>query len=831
MSSFVLAGPANPEPIQIAQPDGTKFLATMRGDEFQGWMETSDGQTIIKNPTSGFFEYASQNADGGLIPTGLIVSAASRSNNAMQSLLPPKGLRPRHNIDLELYKSDSLDSMRERRAPSGMNAAQAQSVSGIWAPTPVTGPKKILVILVNFLDASLSVGAATYWSAAVHSPTGSSVAKYYQDNSFSKISIAPVAHTQSGGSPAGVVTVSLGQNHPGCGGSCSYATEAGWINNALSAASPYVNFAALDTNGDGIIAVDETLIYFILAGHEASASGSSPSIWAHAWGGSGVGVSGKSVNHWALNGEMYNASTRMAMGVIAHEMGHAMGGLPDLYDIHGKNQGLGIFSLMAGGSWGRRSGEVGGTTPVGLDAWSRQYLGWSTPQPAVNGSTFSFVSGLASPNSALMLTDSASTASEYWLVENRPPVGWDAGMSGLLGSWAGGLLIQHIDLNIGTKYGNSFNAYVAGSHQGNLAEEPSTATCSLQVVSIPSTASPGCPTILYHSGSGGAFNPGSAPNSSYYSGAASGLGINGISAAAPTMTANVVVVTPTNYTLSVTKSGAGTGSVASSPAGISCGTSCSASYVAGSVVSLIATPTGSGIFTGWSGACTGTGACSVTMSAAQSVTASFAAGTIVTPISLVNLAGATSSTQTYSVTVPARASNLVIKTSGGVGDVDLYVRASAAPSTSLYDCRPWLPGNNEICTFATPLATTYYIMLDGYSAYSGVSLTVSYSVAAPTVYTVAINKAGSGAGTLTSSPAGISCGSVCSATFAADSVMTLTATPAAGSVFEAWSGACSGSGICALSVNTSKSIGASFRQVNLVKSDLTPIIMLLLDDD
>lgn len=291
------------------------------------------------------------------------------------------------------------------------------------------------------------------------------------------------------------------------------------------------------------------------------------------------------------------------------------------------------------------------------------------------------------------------------------------------------------------------------------------------------------------------------------------------------------LTTGVTYALSVTKAGAGTGSVTSSPAGIDCGASCSASFASGSQLTFNASPTGSGVFTGWSGACTGTGACSVSMSAARSVTATFAVGTTVTPVSWVNQSGATGSTQRFSVTVPARASNLLIQTSGGTGDVDLYVRASAEPSKSVWDCRPYVSGNNETCTFATPLATTYYIMLAGYAAYSGVSLTVSYSVAAPTVYNVAINKAGSGAGTVTSSPAGISCGSVCSATFAAGSLMTLTATPAAGSVFEAWSGACFGSGICALSVNTSKNIGASFRQVTLVKSDLTPIIMLLLDDD
>src|SRR5439155_11273577 len=61
----------------------------------------------------------------------------------------------------------------------------------------------------------------------------------------------------------------------------------------------------------------------------------------------------------------------------------------------------------------------------------------------------------------------------------------------------------------------------------------------------------------------------------------------------------------------------------SSPAGITCGTSCSASYASGTAVTLTATPAAGSVFTGWSGDCTGTGACAVTLSAATTVTATF----------------------------------------------------------------------------------------------------------------------------------------------------------------------------------------------------------------
>jgi M6 family metalloprotease-like protein len=301
----------------------------------------------------------------------------------------------------------------------------------------------------------------------------------------------------------------------------------------LLAASSFVNFAALDSNGDGIIAIEETLVYFVLAGYEAASTSLTPSIWAHAWGGPGVGVAGKTINHWALNGERYSSTELMRMGTMAHEVGHAMGGLPDLYDTSGTNGGLGYFSLMSAGNWLAKSGEVPGTTPVGLDAWSRQYLGWSSPRVPTNGATLSLGSGQLSSTSAVMLRNTALSSSEYWLVENRTPVNWDEGLALAMGAgWTGGLLIQHLDLNVGSRSNNNFNRYVAGGHQGNMAEEPATAQCSLV-----NSSSAGCRTILFYAGNATEFGPTTTPNSNFYTGLASGFGVSNISAPSATMTA------------------------------------------------------------------------------------------------------------------------------------------------------------------------------------------------------------------------------------------------------------------------------------------------------
>ncbi|MGA7854287.1 MAG: choice-of-anchor D domain-containing protein [Candidatus Acidiferrales bacterium] len=93
-----------------------------------------------------------------------------------------------------------------------------------------------------------------------------------------------------------------------------------------------------------------------------------------------------------------------------------------------------------------------------------------------------------------------------------------------------------------------------------------------------------------------------------------------------TATASTTINSTQTFTLTVTESGAGSGTVVSTnpPDNIMCPTTCSASFNAGTVVTLSATPNSGSVFSGWSGACTNTsGTCTVTMSQAQGVTATF----------------------------------------------------------------------------------------------------------------------------------------------------------------------------------------------------------------
>jgi len=94
---------------------------------------------------------------------------------------------------------------------------------------------------------------------------------------------------------------------------------------------------------------------------------------------------------------------------------------------------------------------------------------------------------------------------------------------------------------------------------------------------------------------------------------------------------------PITYTLAVSVGQGGT--VTSSPAGIDCGAICSASFNSGTPVTLTATPVSGWIFQGWGGACSGTGTCSLTMNASQSVSTSFSSATYTLSITVVGNPG------------------------------------------------------------------------------------------------------------------------------------------------------------------------------------------------
>ncbi len=249
-----------------------------------------------------------------------------------------------------------------------------------------------------------------------------------------------------------------------------------------------------------------------------------------------------------------------------------------------------------------------------------------------------------------------------------------------------------------------------------------------------------------------------------------------------------VIVTdfvPAKQTLVVTKTGTGSGSVTSIPAGIACGATCTAEFNSDAVVTLTAAADTGSTFVGWTGACAGSGSCVVTMDATKNVAAMFSSDA--QPMLLVNK----------------------------VGDSGDLVQSDPAGIDCGATCAAGFAPNTVVTLTATAGAFSTFVGWSGACASVPCVVTMDTvkqvtAMFTPVTHLLAVTRAGAGAGTVSSAPSGIACGATCAASFSHGTVVTLTATPDAGSKFARWDGACEGSGLCAVTMEAAKSLTATF---------------------
>jgi len=240
------------------------------------------------------------------------------------------------------------------------------------------------------------------------------------------------------------------------------------------------------------------------------------------------------------------------------------------------------------------------------------------------------------------------------------------------------------------------------------------------------------------------------------------------------------------FTLDVTLDGNGTGSVASVPSGIQCPGTCSTDFDDGVLVELVATSGPDSSFAGWSGACTGTGLCTVTMNQARSVTASF-------------------ETQ---VEVP-----LTVTILGG----DARVTSVPAGIDCPGDCTADFPNLTTVDLVQTPDPGFEFVGWGGACSGDGACSIVmdqSRFVAAnyTDVETRLLQVDVIGSGSVASDPQRIDCQPLCTAEFTLGQSVELIPTESNGATFVGWTGDCSGSGPCLLSMDADRQVTATFSQ-------------------
>ncbi|HEX9885859.1 MAG TPA: M6 family metalloprotease domain-containing protein, partial [Longimicrobiales bacterium] len=215
----------------------------------------------------------------------------------------------------------------------------------------------------------------------------------------------------------------------------------------------------LPNSGDDDGFVDVLAVFQPSRGAECGGSGNANRIWSHKWvlrsaAGMTYATTTDAANGGKIRVDDYTIQPVVScdfqggqtqineIGVLAHELGHGFG-LPDLYcTASGCNHaGIGRWGLMGSGNWGCWGGEP--WRPCHMEAWSKAMLGWvdvETLAPGVDHGVI--VLEPVEEGGSVLRIDAGDGSNEYFLIENRQRIGFDAGMS------RPGLLIWHIDQDI-----------------------------------------------------------------------------------------------------------------------------------------------------------------------------------------------------------------------------------------------------------------------------------------------------------------------------------------------------------------------------------------------
>jgi immune inhibitor A len=221
----------------------------------------------------------------------------------------------------------------------------------------------------------------------------------------------------------------------------------------IASNDPNIDWESFDTNNNGYI--DNLIV--IHSGAEAAYTGNLDDFWSHVY----IIPTPKIIKQQQMSQEktvwVYQLvpeyldipDNYRLVGIDSHEFGHLLG-LPDLYDYSDNSNGVGLYSLMGGGSWALK-----GMVPVHLDAWSKHILGFSDPIIDPVGK-ISIENAETSPNNIIYTT---TDPKEYFMVENRQKILYDKYLP------SEGIFIWHVNEN--QKYNDNELCYLVGLIQAD----------------------------------------------------------------------------------------------------------------------------------------------------------------------------------------------------------------------------------------------------------------------------------------------------------------------------------------------------------------------------
>lgn len=371
--------------------DGTEVRAELRGDEHVHFWQTEDGTRLMK--------------DGDVY---VVVD---------ENVVVSRMVKRRSAIAASRAKSPRKVSMGER--------------------THYLGQKKGIVILAQFKDVKFK--------------TANNLAKYkkilneenYTTSEGFQGSVSDYFKAQSTGQfeldfdVVGPYTMTNNRSYYGGNNSNGDDKNAeAMVVAACKAANAEVNFADYDWDGDG--EVDQ--VFVLYAGTGEADSYDSDAIWPHMYylsaSNKQLTLDGVKIDTYACSNEVDMYGGIEGIGCFCHEFSHCMG-FPDFYDTsYNGFFGMSQFDLMDSGSYN------GGTfIPAGYSAHEKMMCGWQEPiELAEEDVNVENLKALSDGGESYIIYNKAHT-DEYYMIENRQQMGWDAGLP------SKGLMITHVDFD------------------------------------------------------------------------------------------------------------------------------------------------------------------------------------------------------------------------------------------------------------------------------------------------------------------------------------------------------------------------------------------------
>lgn len=488
------------ERFTLTNPDGSTVEVIGTGNQFFAHFETVDGYTVVKDPQSGFYAYATTTDDKSqLMPIeNAIVGEVDPEALELEKHARVSANAARFQASVSALGQGPEPRWKQRREEKKALALRA-SVPGVSAMpmlAPTVGNYVGLCILVEFPDVPQTISrqeVINFCNQSGYAGYGNngSVKDYFFDNSRGKLTYTNVVTQYHKASknrsyytdPTVAYTVRTKE----------LITEA---LNSLKAQG--FNFNQLTADGSGNIYA----LNVFYAG--PTVNNWSEGLWPHQSSLSPYDAgNGKKFRDYQIT----SMGASLTLRTFCHENGHMICDFPDLYDYGGESLGVGNFCLMGyGGS---------NLNPVQVGAYLKNEAGWST---SLTNITPGITASLNVANNDFYILSKSST--EYFIVENRQKSGRDTALPDA------GLAIWHVD-----EAGSNSNEQMTASKHYECALVQADNKFDLE-----KKANYGDANDLYSAGGVTQFNDGTSPHSKWWDGSSSGLKIAEVSASANIMT-------------------------------------------------------------------------------------------------------------------------------------------------------------------------------------------------------------------------------------------------------------------------------------------------------